>query len=110
MSPTLYLIIDNRQVIVNLRHVSYNLIGDNMTKEELEKMKTATDMEPSDAYTKSKEIKEAIEPIIDLVDPIYREKLQNLLKKVEKKILYRTILDEMATATYNQDNQTSKTR
>lgn len=35
MSPTLYLIIDNRQVIVNLRNVSYNLIGDNMTKEEL---------------------------------------------------------------------------
>lgn len=33
-------------------------------KEELEKMKTATDMEPSDAYTKSKEIKEAIDKTI----------------------------------------------
>lgn len=68
-------------------------------------VKLSTDYVPT-----SLEIKEAIEPIIDKVDPIYRKKLQDLLNKVEKKILYRTILDEMATATYNQDNQTSKTR
>ena len=67
-------------------------------------VKLSTDYVPT-----SMEIKEAIEPIITLVDPIYKEKLQNLLKKVNKKILYRTILDEMATATYNQDNQ-NKTR
>ena len=68
-------------------------------------VKLTTDYIPS-----SLEIKEAIEPIIDKVDPIYREKLQNLLNKVNKKILYRTILDEMASETYNQNNQNYKTK
>ena len=62
-------------------------------------VKLSTDYTPT-----SLEIKEAIAPIIDKVDPIYKEKLQDLLNKVEKKILYRTILDEMATA-YNKDDQ-----
>ena len=66
-------------------------------------VKLSTDNNPT-----SLEIKEAIAPIIDKVDPEYQKKLQDLLNKVEKKILYRTIIDEIAIVN-NNDNQ-GKTR